>query len=92
MNFSVFYYEIKNETTTAIKTAKKAFDDAIQELEHLDDEEQIDSATIMQLLRDNITLWTKESGEVTVSSIYSYFRMKKERESKIVCVGNFIHL
>jgi hypothetical protein len=85
LNFSVFYYEIKNETTTAIKTAKKAFDDAIQELEHLDDEEQIDSATIMQLLRDNITLWTKESGEVRYFDKYRNIRMKKERENNF-CV------
>jgi len=30
----------------------------------LEEEDQIDSATIMQLLRDNITLWKKEVGEV----------------------------
>ena len=64
LNYSVFFYEIKNETATAINVAKKAFDDAIAELEHLEEADQIDSATIMQLLRDNITLWTKDLGEV----------------------------
>jgi 14-3-3 protein epsilon len=66
LNHSVFFYEIKNETGAAINIAKKAFDEAIADLENLDDEEQIDSATIMQLLRDNITLWTKDLGDVIV--------------------------
>jgi 14-3-3 protein epsilon len=40
--------------------AKNAFDNAIQELETLEEEEYRDSATIMQLLRDNLTLWTSD--------------------------------
>lgn len=41
--------------------AKKAFDDAIAELDNLDEEQYKDSTTIMQLLRDNLTLWTSEA-------------------------------
>jgi hypothetical protein len=44
--------------------AKKAFDDAIAELDNLDEEQYKDSTTIMQLLRDNLTLWTSEAQEV----------------------------
>jgi 14-3-3 protein epsilon len=40
--------------------AKTAFDNAISDLETLDEEEYRDSATIMQLLRDNLTLWTSD--------------------------------
>jgi 14-3-3 protein epsilon len=44
----------------ACKLAKQAFDAAIQDLDTLEEEEYRDSATIMQLLRDNLTLWTSD--------------------------------
>jgi len=60
LNYSVFYYEILNSPDLACKLAKTAFDNAISDLEHLEEEEYRDSATIMQLLRDNLTLWTSD--------------------------------
>ena len=41
----------------------QAFDDAIAELDTLDEESYKDSTLIMQLLRDNLTLWTSEENE-----------------------------
>ena len=38
----------------------QAFDEAIQELDKLGDESYKDSTLIMQLLRDNLTLWTSD--------------------------------
>lgn len=43
--------------------AKKAFDDAIAELDTLSEESYKDSTLIMQLLRDNLTLWTSDQNE-----------------------------
>jgi len=60
LNFSVFYYEVMNEPTKACNLAKQAFDDAIADIEHLDEDQYKDSTTIMQLIRDNLTLWTSE--------------------------------
>jgi len=58
LNFSVFYYEIMNNAGDAVTLAKSAFDTAIEQLEQINDECYKDSTLIMQLLRDNITLWT----------------------------------
>jgi hypothetical protein len=61
LNFSVFHYEIMNDGNVACDLAKKAFDDAIAELDHLKEDSYKDSTLIMQLLRDNLTLWTSET-------------------------------
>jgi len=60
LNFSVFYYEILNSPERACRLAKAAFDDAIAELDTLNEESYKDSTLIMQLLRDNLTLWTSD--------------------------------
>ncbi|XP_028969378.1 14-3-3 protein beta/alpha-A [Esox lucius] len=61
LNFSVFYYEILNSPEQACKLAKTAFDDAIAELDSLSEDSYKDSTLIMQLLRDNLTLWTSDN-------------------------------
>jgi len=60
LNFSVFYYEILNSPERACNLAKTAFDDAIAELDTLSEDSYKDSTLIMQLLRDNLTLWTSD--------------------------------
>jgi 14-3-3 protein epsilon len=60
LNFSVFYYEIMNSPETACKLAKKAFDDAVADIDTLTDESYKDSTFILQLLRDNLTLWNSD--------------------------------
>jgi len=61
LNFSVFYYEILNSPDRACHLAKQAFDDAIAELDTLNEDSYKDSTLIMQLLRDNLTLWTSDA-------------------------------
>ena len=56
LNFSVFYYEILNSPERACHLAKQAFDDAIAELDSLNEDSYKDSTLIMQLLRDNLTV------------------------------------
>ncbi|XP_064648639.1 14-3-3-like protein isoform X2 [Lineus longissimus] len=63
LNHSVFCYEIENNAKQACDLAKKAFDDAISELDSLKEDSYKDSTLIMQLLRDNLTLWVSEKDD-----------------------------
>jgi len=60
LNFSVCYYEILDKKSKATELAKAAFDKAIDKLDSLNDVSYKDSTLIMQLLRDNLTIWTTD--------------------------------
>ena len=47
----------------ACALAKTAFDDAISELDSLQEEQYKDATLIMQLIRDNLTLWTSDTAQ-----------------------------
>lgn len=63
LNYSVFHYEIASNSADACFLAKKAFDQAIAELDSLPEDSYKDSTLIMQLLRDNLTLWTSDQND-----------------------------
>jgi len=63
LNFSVFNYEIMNAPERACELAKQAFDDAISKLDTLTEDSYKDATLIMQLLRDNLTLWMSDMQE-----------------------------
>ena len=68
LNFSVFYYDILLKQDKACEIAKKAFDDAITNLDNAKDDDCYKDATlIIQLLRDNLTLWTSDVVEEVVN-------------------------
>jgi len=60
LNFSVFQYEVLQNQDEACKMARTAFEDAIAELDNVQEDSYKDSTLIMQLLRDNLTLWTSD--------------------------------
>merc|ERR1712137_923084 len=63
LNFSVFQYEVLSNPDEACKMARSAFEDAIAELDNVAEDSYKDSTLIMQLLRDNLTLWTSDQEE-----------------------------
>lgn len=74
LNYSVCYYEILKDKAKACELAKQAFDEAISKLDKLEEADYKDSTLIMQLLRDNLTLWTSsdqdgDGGEVQVEDL-----------------------
>merc|ERR1711865_528531 len=60
LNYSVFQYEVLNQPDEACKMARTAFEDAIAELDNVAEDSYKDSTLIMQLLRDNLTMWTSD--------------------------------
>ncbi|XP_045679169.1 LOW QUALITY PROTEIN: 14-3-3 protein beta/alpha-like [Phyllostomus hastatus] len=54
LKFSTFYYEILNSPEKACSLANTVFDEAIAELDTLNEVSYKDSTLIMQLLRDNV--------------------------------------
>ena len=66
LNKSVFYYELLSDSTEACHIAKMAFDSAIAELDELKEDSYKDSTLIMQLLRDNLTLWKSGEGALEI--------------------------
>merc|ERR1711972_106863 len=60
LNFLVFMYEVLSKPDEACKMARTAFENAIAELDNVAEDSYKDSTLIMQLLRDNLTLWTSD--------------------------------
>jgi 14-3-3 protein epsilon len=60
LNYSVFQYEVLNKPDKACEMARQAFEEAIAELDNVAEDSYKDSTLIMQLLRDNLTLWTSD--------------------------------
>merc|ERR1711988_1218615 len=63
LNYSVFQYEVLQNPEEACKMARTAFEDAIAELDNVAEDSYKDSTLIMQLLRDNLTLWTSDQDD-----------------------------
>jgi len=64
LNYSVCLYEIIKDRDAACKLASEAFDAAILQLDKLDEQQYKDGTLILQLLRDNLTLWTSPENDV----------------------------
>ena len=63
LNFSVFFYEIKGEKDKACEIARNAFDESMKVLDDLEKAKAKDTLLIIQLLKENLILWTNEMGE-----------------------------
>eukprot|EP00920_Eleutheroschizon_duboscqi_P021204 GHVT01049909.1.p1 GENE.GHVT01049909.1~~GHVT01049909.1.p1 ORF type:complete len:200 (+),score=50.81 GHVT01049909.1:357-956(+) len=60
LNFAVFHYEILNNPTAAIQMAQSSFDAAVADMEGAQEETYKEATLLLQLLRDNLSLWTAD--------------------------------
>lgn len=63
LNYSVFLYEIIGQKKEAIDLADKSFKEAVDLLDELTEDEYSEATLILQLLKDNVSLWTEEQGD-----------------------------
>jgi 14-3-3 protein epsilon len=63
LNYSVFYYEVFNDHAKACDIARETLDLAKKELAGVDeeDEEYKDAYSIINLLQENLSMWTPEA-------------------------------
>eukprot|EP00928_Gymnodinium_smaydae_P041893 TRINITY_DN2828_c1_g1_i1.p1 TRINITY_DN2828_c1_g1~~TRINITY_DN2828_c1_g1_i1.p1 ORF type:complete len:241 (+),score=51.00 TRINITY_DN2828_c1_g1_i1:74-796(+) len=58
LSLSMYQHDIIGNLEEAIRIARTALDDAMAELDNVKEDSYKDAMLIMQLLRDNMTLWT----------------------------------
>ncbi|CAD5317537.1 unnamed protein product [Arabidopsis thaliana] len=63
LNFSIFNYEIHKSIESACKLVKKAYDEAIAELDGLDKNICEESMYIIEMLKYNLSMWTSGDGD-----------------------------
>ena len=63
LNYSVFFYEIKGLKEEACKIAKNAFDESMKVLDDLEKSKPKDTILIIQLLKENLILWSNEMND-----------------------------
>jgi 14-3-3 protein epsilon len=62
LNFSVFHYELKNDSSKACKIAEEALNGARDEIDNMDNEEARDALSIIELLKENLDLLKDDEG------------------------------
>lgn len=61
LNYSVFLYEIIGQKKEAIELAQKTYNECSTSIDELSDNSYSEATMILQLLRDNVSLWTQDS-------------------------------
>mmetsp|Transcript_32859 Transcript_32859/g.37630 ORF Transcript_32859/g.37630 Transcript_32859/m.37630 type:complete len:240 (-) Transcript_32859:60-779(-) len=62
LNFSVFHYELKNDSAKACTIAEEALNGARDEIDNMGNDEARDALSIIELLKENLDLWKEEEG------------------------------
>ena len=60
LNFSVFNYEVLKDHTTACQLADEALQSALDKIDELEEDDFRDAKSIIELLKENLTLWKEE--------------------------------
>ena len=63
LNFSVFHYEVMKNHARACELADVALEQALEKIDELEEDDFRDAKSIIELLKENLTLWKEEEGE-----------------------------
>ena len=59
----MFYYEVMQDNKQACQLAETALQEAMNKIDDVDEETFRDAKSIIELLKENLTLWKEEDGE-----------------------------
>jgi hypothetical protein len=62
LNYSVFYYEVMQDNKMACKLAEDSLQEAMAKIDEVDEDTFRDAKSIIELLKENLTLWKEEEG------------------------------
>ena len=71
MNFSVFYYEVMQDSKQACTLAENALQEAMNKIDEVDEETFRDAKSIIELLKENLTLWKEEEGDNNIEDLWA---------------------
>jgi 14-3-3 protein epsilon len=63
LNFSVFHYEVMNDHKKACELGEAALTEALEKIDDVDEETFRDAKSIIELLKENLSLWKEEEGD-----------------------------
>ncbi len=69
LNFSVFYYEVMQDSKQACQLAENALQEAMNKIDEVDEETFRDAKSIIELLKENLTLWKEEEGDNNIEDL-----------------------
>ena len=71
LNFSVFYYEVIKDHKKACALAEDSLQSALDKIDELGEEDFRDAKSIIELLKENLTLWKEEEegGEQNIEDL-----------------------
>ena len=69
LNFSVFYYEVMNDHKKACELGEAALSEALEKIDDVDEETFRDAKSIIELLKENLSLWKEEDGDNAVEDL-----------------------
>ena len=69
LNFSVFYYEVINDHKKACDLGERALTEALEKIDDVDEETFRDAKSIIELLKENLSLWKEEEADNAVEDL-----------------------
>jgi len=69
LNFSVFHYEVMSNHKMACELGEAALSDALEKIDDVDEETFRDAKSIIELLKENLSLWKEEEEQNAVEDL-----------------------
>ena len=71
LNFSVFQYEVMNNHKSACELGEQALSEALEKIDDVDEETFRDAKSIIELLKENLSLWKEEEEQNAVEDLWA---------------------